>query len=116
MPKRFDSFAAFYPVYLRMHDDPTNQRWHFVGNVLGLLSIGAAIGAETWWVALAAPVFAQACSWVGHAVFQRNRPGVFSYPLYGMLGSWRMSWDIARGQLPPDSGVGRATSSPSPSS
>ena len=100
MAKGFESFAAFYPVYLRMHDNRVNQRLHMLGNVLGLAAIGAAIGSETWWVVLAAPVLANTCDWIGHAVFQRNRPGVFNYPFYGMLGSWRMSWDIARGRLP----------------
>jgi hypothetical protein len=110
--KKFESFGAFYPVYLRMHDNRANQQLHLLGNALGLLAIGAAIGSESWWVLLAAPVLAQACSWVGHASFQHNRPGVFAYPLYGMLGSWRMSWDIARGRLSPTS----ATSLPSSSS
>jgi len=93
VPKSFDSFAAFYPVYLRMHDHPVNRRLHVVGNVSGLAALVVAAVERRAWVALLAPVLANAFAWVGHWFFQRNRPGVFSYPLYGMLGSWRMTWD-----------------------
>ena len=100
MPKKFDSFAAFYPVYLAMHDHPTNRRLHVLGNLLGLAAIGVAAGARCWWALAAAPVLANACDWIGHYRFQRNRPGVFGYPFYGMLGSWRMTWDALADRLP----------------
>jgi hypothetical protein len=40
MSEPFDSFSAFYPVYLRMHDHPMNRRLHVAGNLLGLGAIG----------------------------------------------------------------------------
>jgi hypothetical protein len=93
MPKSFASFTAFYPVYLRMHDHPTNRRLHVAGNLFGLAAIVIAIVERHAWLALLAPVLANGLAWIGHWQFQRNRPGVFTYPLYGMLGSWRMTWD-----------------------
>jgi hypothetical protein len=93
MSKRFDSFSAFYPVYLRMHDHPVNRRLHVAGNLLGLGAIALAIAERRCWILVLAPVVANAFAWVGHWYFQRNRPGVFHYPLYGMIGSWRMTWD-----------------------
>jgi hypothetical protein len=93
LTKRFDSFAAFYPVYLRMHDHRVNRGLHVVGNLLGLSAIVLAIAGRRWWILALAPVLANAFAWVGHWYFQRNRPGVFHYPFYGMIGSWRMSWD-----------------------
>lgn len=93
MSKRFDSFSAFYPVYLRMHDHPVNRWLHVAGNLLGLSAIALAIAERRCWILVLAPVVANAFAWVGHWYFQRNRPGVFHYPLYGMIGSWRMTWD-----------------------
>ncbi len=92
MPKALDSFAAFYPVYLRMHDHPVNRRLHLAGNLLGLAAIGLAVAERRWWTLLLAPLLANGFAWIGHWFFQHNRPGVFHYPLYGMLGSWRMTW------------------------
>jgi hypothetical protein len=93
MPKSFESFAAFYPVYLRMHDHPNNRRLHVAGNLLGLSAIALAIVERRAWLVLLAPVLANTLAWIGHWQFQRNRPGVLTYPFYGMLGSWRMTWD-----------------------
>lgn len=94
MPRSFSTFSDFYPVYLRMHDHPVNRRLHVAGNVLGLGAIGLAIVERRWWVLALAPVLANGFAWVGHWFFQRNRPGVFRYPLYGMVGSWRMTWEF----------------------
>jgi hypothetical protein len=76
-----------------MHDHPVNRRLHVVGNVLGLVTIALAIAERRWWLLALVPVVANAFAWVGHWFFQRNRPGVFHYPFYGMIGSWRMTWD-----------------------
>jgi hypothetical protein len=100
MPKTFESFSAFYPTYLKMHRHPANRRLHVLGSLLGLGAIGFALGAGWWLALLAAPVLANACDWFGHLYFEKNRPGVLGYPIYGMLGGWRMTWDVLAGQLP----------------
>jgi hypothetical protein len=74
-------------------DRPVNRRLHVFGNVLGIGAIGLAIAERRWWILASAPVVANAFAWVGQRYFQRNRPGVFHYPFYGMIGSWRMTWD-----------------------
>ena len=50
--------------------------------------------------AAAAPVLGNGPAWVGHYVFQRNRPGVFTYPLYGFIGSWVMTWHVVTRKIP----------------
>ena len=99
MPKRFASFAEFYPVYLRMHDHPINRGLHLAGNLLSLAALVVAVAAQSWPFLLASAVLGNGLAWVGHFRFQRNRPGVFTYPLYGFLGSWVMTGDILRGKL-----------------
>ena len=99
MPKRFASFAEFYPVYLRMHDHPINRGLHLAGNLLSLAALVVAVAAQSWPFLLASAVLGNWLAWVGHFRFQRNRPGVFTYPLYGFLGSWVMTGDILRGKL-----------------
>ena len=99
MPKRFTRFTEFYPIYLRMHDHPINRGLHLVGNLLSLVALVIAVGARSWPFLLAVPVIGNGFAWVGHYRFQRNRPGVFTYPVYGFLGSWAMTADILRGKL-----------------
>lgn len=40
-----------------------------------------------------------ACAWVGHFVFEKNKPASFKQPLYSFISDWRMLADVARGNL-----------------
>jgi hypothetical protein len=100
LAKRFNSFVEFYPVYLAMHDHPINRGLHVVGNLLALATLVFAVVARSWPLLLAVPLLGNGFAWVGHYRFQRNRPGVFTYPFYGCLGSWVMTWEVLLGRLP----------------
>ena len=39
-------------------------------------------------------------AWVGHYVFENNRPATFRYPLWSFVGDWVMFADIVRGRVP----------------
>jgi hypothetical protein len=97
--KRYDRFADFYPVYLAMHSDPTCRRLHLVGNGLAVGALVYAIVTFNPWALLAMPAFASGLSFIGHRFFQRNRPGVFHYPILGTLGSWAMTKDFLLGKI-----------------
>ena len=73
-------FADFYPFYLSQHADRTCRRLHFVGTTLGLI---AAL---------------HALAWVGHFLFERNRPVTFTHPLYSFMGDWMMWKDMLTGR------------------
>jgi hypothetical protein len=97
--KRYDRFADFYPVYLAMHTHPTNRRLHLVGNGLAVGALVLAIVTRNPWLLLAMPAFASGLAFVGHRVFQKNKPGVVHYPVWGTLGSWAMTKDVLLGKL-----------------
>ena len=97
--KRYDRFADFYPVYLKMHSHPTNRRLHLLGNGLAIGALVFAIVTRNPWALLAMPVLATGLALIGHRWFQGNRPGVFNYPLWGMFGNWVMTKDVLLGKL-----------------
>jgi hypothetical protein len=94
------SFAAFYPVYLKMHSTAGCRRMHVVGNLLALGAAAFAAGAASPWPLLAMPVLASGCAAIGHFVFQRNQPGVFHYPVWGTIGAWVMTKDVLLKRTP----------------
>lgn len=98
MPE-FSSFRAFYPFYLSEHSNRNCRRMHFIGTSLVLVTLGYVIatGQLPWlWLAL---VFGYGFAWVGHFVFEKNRPATFRYPFYSFVGDWVMYVDILRGRV-----------------
>ena len=97
--KRYDRFADFYPVYLAMHSHPTNRRLHLLGNGLAVCAFFYAIVARNPWALLAMPALASGLAFIGHRFFQKNRPGVANYPVWGTLGNWVMTKDVLLGKI-----------------
>lgn len=96
---RFASFREFYPFYLSEHANRTSRRLHFIGScgVLVLLAL-AIVQREPWWL-LAMPVCGYGFAWVGHFVFEKNRPATFRHPVWSLMGDWVMFKDILTGRI-----------------
>ncbi len=99
MSESYRSFAEFYPYYLSEHRNQTCRRLHFVGTGLALLLLLLAFVTSTWSLLLAVPLVGYGFAWVGHAVFERNRPATFRHPVYGLMGDLAMFGDILRGRI-----------------
>jgi hypothetical protein len=95
----FASFRDFYPYYLSEHSDLTCRRLHYLGSTLALVCLATAIwrGSAGW--LLAGLVAGYACAWIGHFVFEKNRPATFKYPFYSFAGDWVMFADMLRGKI-----------------
>ena len=99
MASRYASFREFYPYYLGEHSDRSCRRLHFVGTSLGLAQLVAALLLREPRLALSALVTAYGFAWVGHYVFEKNRPATFQYPLYSLAGDLAMVRDIVAGRI-----------------
>lgn len=100
MTTRFASFDEFYPFYLGEHSNRTCRRLHFAGSSLVLGVIAAVIMGRlgpVWLWSL--PVIGYGFAWVGHFVFEKNRPATFTYPLWSLVGDWVMFWEMLTGKI-----------------
>ncbi|SHM86036.1 Mpo1-like protein [Phytopseudomonas punonensis] len=97
--KRFSSFSEFYPYYLQEHANPTCRRLHYVGSLLVLTVLGYVLISGQWLWLLALPVIGYGVAWLGHFIFERNRPATFQYPLYSLMGDWVMLKDALTGRI-----------------
>lgn len=96
---RFARFGQFYPFYLGEHRDRRCRRLHFLGSSLVVLVVLLAIISGRWaWLWLA-PLAGYGCAWIGHFVFEKNRPATFRHPLYSLMGDWVMYWQLLTGKL-----------------
>lgn len=97
--KAFSSFAEFYPFYLSEHSNRTCRRLHFAGSSLSLLCLAALVATRNPWWLLAGLLCGYGFAWVGHFVFEKNKPASFKRPLYSFMGDWVMYKDIWTGKL-----------------
>jgi len=96
---RYARFADFYPFYLSEHSNRTCRRLHFVGTSLGLVMLLHALSTLDFRWLLAGLATGYAFAWIGHFVFEKNRPATFRYPLYSFIGDWVMWKDILTGRI-----------------
>lgn len=95
----YNSFAEFYPFYLAEHSNRSCRRLHFAGSTLVLAVIALAlISGQLRWLWLV-PVVGYGFAWIGHFVFEKNRPATFKHPLYSLLGDWVMYGQMWRGKI-----------------
>jgi hypothetical protein len=99
MQKRYQSFRDFYPFYLSEHRNPTCRMLHFVGSSVALALLAAAIIMRTWWFVPLMFVAGYAFAWVGHFVFEKNRPATFTYPMWSFMGDWVMYSQLITGKI-----------------
>lgn len=98
-PDRIQTFADFWPYYLGEHRRPVCRAWHYLGTTASLvaLAIVAVSGHWQWiWLVLLA---GYGPAWIGHFVFEKNRPATFKYPLWSLMADYKMYFMAITGQL-----------------
>ncbi|QRP62753.1 DUF962 domain-containing protein [Rhodanobacter sp. FDAARGOS 1247] len=96
----YSSFAEFYPFYLGEHGNRRCRRMHFIGSSLVIAVVVLAVSSGQWrWLWLV-PLCGYGFAWIGHYVFEKNRPATFRHPLYSLAGDWVMYAQMLRGKIP----------------
>ncbi|RKG29335.1 DUF962 domain-containing protein [Acinetobacter tianfuensis] len=93
------NYSEFYRFYLTEHRNITSRRLHAAGSSIGLYFFSKAITQRKPRYFAYGLIAGYACAWVGHFVFEQNKPASFKQPLYSFISDWRMLSDIVRGNL-----------------
>ncbi|MGS0681185.1 Mpo1-like protein [Shewanella sp. 125m-7] len=93
MSKRYSSFAEFYPFYLSQHQDKACRSLHYIGSSLVITTLIYSVLSANLALLLLLPVIGYGFAWVGHFVFEKNRPATFEYPWYSFLADWVMLYE-----------------------
>ena len=94
-----ERFRGFYTFYLGEHANRTCRRLHFVGTSLVLAITVVAVITGHWRWLWGMPVAGYGFAWVGHFVFEKNRPATFQRPLFSLAGDWVMFWQMLTGRI-----------------
>ena len=98
-PREFPDFKSFYPFYLSEHQNVTCRRLHFIGSCLVLATFVLIMVTKQWKLLWLLPLIGYGFAWIGHFLFEKNRPATFQYPLYSLWGDWVMFKDILMGKV-----------------
>jgi hypothetical protein len=99
MKTTFRSFAEFYPFYLSQHQNPTCRKLHLVGTTLALAGTAAIVASGQLYLLPLPLLVGYAFAWIGHFVFEKNRPATFQHPFYSFIGDFYMARDLITGRL-----------------
>jgi len=97
--KRYQSFKDFYPFYLQEHQNRVCKQLHFTGSLLVLFVLVYILISRKWILFLLLPLIGYGFAWIGHFIFEKNKPATFIYPLYSLIGDWVMFKDILTGKV-----------------
>lgn len=87
-----ESFAAFWPHYLREHSQPGTRALHYAGTSLVFMLAAAFAISGRWWFLAVIPVAGYGFAWVSHFLVEHNRPATFAHPFWSVAADFRMWW------------------------
>jgi len=99
MEEHFQTFAEFWPFYLRQHAKPSTRAIHYVGSIGSVAALLAVVVSGHWWWLLAVPICGYGPAWISHFFIEKNRPATFQAPLWSLLGDYRMCGLFLTGRL-----------------
>ena len=91
---KFTSFKKFYPYYLSEHKLKINKILHIIGSLSGLFFLIYILYIKNYKYIPCSFLFGYTFAWVGHFVFEKNKPATFKYPIYSFIGDWVMLKDV----------------------
>lgn len=97
--KKFSSLQEFYPYYLTEHSKQSTRLLHFIGTSLLFVIIAFAFVSRKFWILALLPIAGYGFAWLGHFVFEKNKPATFQYPLYSLASDFIMYWHILTFQI-----------------
>ena len=93
------TYPEFWRRYLAAHADPRTRGLHYLGTLAAVAALALAGLERDWRWLVAAPIAGYAFAWLGHLVFEHNRPETFGHPAWSLVSDFRMLGLFLSGRL-----------------
>jgi hypothetical protein len=94
------NFEEFWPYYVTQHRNKTSRQLHFLGTTMAMGCVAASPLYPP--ALLAAPVAGYGMAWLGHFVFEKNKPatwGGLQFAAWSLRGDLRMWKKMLTGEM-----------------
>ena len=103
MPPAMRSFADFWPHYLALHSKPRTRAIHVFGTGLGIAVFFVGLALRLWWMLPLAFVVGYFFAFLGHVLFEKNRPATLGgHAWWSFLSDMRLFWLTVTRRLGPE--------------
>jgi hypothetical protein len=93
------TYTEFWRRYLAAHADPRTRLLHYLGTAFGAAALFLGAAERDWRWLVAAALAGYALAWLGHLVFEHNRPETFGHPAWSLASDFRMLALFVSGRL-----------------
>ena len=84
------TFDDFWPHYLSEHADPNTRLMYVLGTALAMAFVVLLTWSGDLGFLAAAVIAGYRMAWLSHLLIERNRPATFRYPIWSLMGDFRM--------------------------
>lgn len=95
---RIKTYKEFYQFYLTEHSKPLTKVFHFIGILLVFIVVFYVIKSGKERFLWYCPIFGYGFAWFSHAVFEKNTPATFKYPIWSLLSDFRLYFELLIGK------------------
>ncbi|MBK8352242.1 MAG: DUF962 domain-containing protein [Saprospirales bacterium] len=99
MERKYHTLKDFYPYYLTEHSDPTCRLFHYIGTTLLFVIVIASIVTGIAKILFLLPIVGYGFAWMGHFIFEKNKPATFQYPFYSLASDFIMFFHFLTGKV-----------------
>jgi len=93
------SFSDFWEKYVLAHQNVHNRRLHFVATSIGIVCTVAFLWTLNLKIIVIGLMVSYGLAWIGHLLFENNKPLTWTNPLHSFLADLKMYSYILLGKM-----------------
>lgn len=98
--QEYKTLKEFYPYYLTEHNLGISRSLHFIGTTLVIINLIIFITTVNPFFILSSVFFGYFFAWIGHFIFEKNKPATFKYPFKSLASDFIMYWQMLTFEIP----------------